>query len=87
METGVTPGDAHPTAWLAVSDTGAGIPADVLPKLSEPFFTTKPGHLGLGLAISRDIAAKHQGLLSLSNRPGGGAKAVLELPATGPEPA
>jgi signal transduction histidine kinase len=71
-------------ARLVVADSGSGIPADILPKLTEPFFTTKPGHMGLGLAISHEIAAKHGGKLALANRDGG-AVATLDLPAAPPE--
>ncbi len=87
VDTGIRTDGGKPIAWLAVSDTGGGIPRDVLPKLSEPFFTTKPGHLGLGLAISREIAARHHGLLTLTNRAEGGARAELALPAAEREPA
>lgn len=83
VETGVREAAGRTVAWLAVSDNGAGIPADVLPKLSEPFFTTKPGHLGLGLAIGHDIAQRHGGRLMLANREGRGAVATLELPMAG----
>ena len=72
----------HRTARLAVTDTGHGFPVDLLPKLTEPFFTTKPGHMGLGLAISHEIATRHGGHLVLANRDGErGAVATLALPA------
>jgi signal transduction histidine kinase len=46
-----------------------------------PFFTTKPGGSGIGLALSLQIAEAHGGSLSLTNRAGGnGAEAVLRLP-------
>jgi two-component system nitrogen regulation sensor histidine kinase NtrY len=53
--------------------------------VAEPFFTTKPGHLGLGLAISADVAQRHGGRVALENRGEGGARATLELPAAPPE--
>lgn len=66
-----TGGRAH----IRVADSGTGMPADVLERLFEPFFSTKlPGHgLGLGLAISADIVRDFGGTLRASNIPGGAA--------------
>lgn len=68
---------------LTVSDTGCGLPEDVLNRLFEPFFTTKGAGegLGLGLAISRDIVREFGGELVAENRPGGGARFIIVLPA------
>jgi two-component system C4-dicarboxylate transport sensor histidine kinase DctB len=67
---------------LSVSDTGCGMPEDVLNRLFEPFFTTKGAGegLGLGLAISRDIVRDFGGDLLAENRPGGGARFIIVLP-------
>jgi signal transduction histidine kinase len=45
-----------------------------------PFFTTKPGGSGIGLALSRQIAEAHGGSLTLANRAGPGCEALLRLP-------
>jgi two-component system sensor kinase FixL len=65
---------------LAVSDSGHGIPADKLPHLFEPFYTTKPGGLGLGLAISRTIVETHGGNIRAENNANGGATFYFTLP-------
>ncbi len=62
-----------------IRDEGAGIPNSA--NLFVPFFTTKPGGSGIGLALSRQIAEAHGGTLTLQNRqPGPGAEARLVLP-------
>jgi signal transduction histidine kinase len=59
---------------LEVIDTGTGIPADVLPRVFDPFFSTKDeGHgsgLGLGLAICKRIIDQHHGTLEIESAPG-----------------
>jgi signal transduction histidine kinase len=65
---------------LAVEDTGPGLGAHDVEMLFQPFFTTKPEGLGLGLSMSRKIVEKHDGHLMLMNRPEGGTKAVIRLP-------
>ncbi|MGH7266445.1 MAG: sensor histidine kinase [Candidatus Rokuibacteriota bacterium] len=67
-------------AVLEVRDTGPGIPPDVMPRLFEPFYTTKAQGTGLGLAISADIVRRLGGDLTARNRPEGGAVFRLTLP-------
>ena len=65
---------------IAVSDTGAGIPVDVGPRLFEQFFTTKPQGTGLGLSITRQIAEEHGGEVRWANRRDRGATFTIRLP-------
>jgi signal transduction histidine kinase len=65
---------------IGVSDTGAGIPVDVGPRLFEQFFTTKPQGTGLGLSITRQIAEEHGGEVRWANRPDRGATFTIRLP-------
>jgi signal transduction histidine kinase/iron only hydrogenase large subunit-like protein len=60
---------------VQVTDTGPGIPEDLLPKLFTPFVTTKPvgRGTGLGLSVCYGIVKMHGGSITASNRPGGGA--------------
>ncbi|HAV65085.1 MAG TPA: hypothetical protein DCY13_22280 [Verrucomicrobiales bacterium] len=64
---------------LAVRDNGAGV--GETGNLFVPFFTTKPGGSGIGLALCRQIAEAHEGLLALRNRADKrGAEAIVQLP-------
>lgn len=66
-----------------VIDTGGGLTREALDRAFEPFFTTKAkgAGTGLGLSISKQIVVAHRGVLSLANRPEGGAIARVRLPA------
>ena len=76
---------ATPTAQgvrIEVADSGPGFLPDVLPRVFEPWVTTKPvGHgTGLGLGIAREVVKAHGGQIEASNRPEGGALVTIELP-------
>jgi signal transduction histidine kinase len=58
---------------LSIKDTGPGIPANVLDKIFNPFFTTKETGTGLGLAIVHRIVEAHDGTITITNAPHGGA--------------
>lgn len=71
--------------WLSVSveDNGPGIPAEVLPQIFEAFVTSRldARGTGLGLAVAEGIVQQHGGTIEASNRPGGGARIEIRLPA------
>jgi signal transduction histidine kinase len=67
-------------AALDVCDNGPGISAGAIPKIFQPFFTTRPGGTGLGLAIVQKVVVSHNGLISGGNRPEGGAVFRLTFP-------
>ena len=66
---------------ISFVDGGPGFPPDAYDKLFEPFYTTKPQGLGLGLSISRSIILAHQGRLWGTSTPGHGASFFIVLPA------
>jgi two-component system NtrC family sensor kinase len=71
---------------IRVIDNGCGIPAENLPKLYDPFFTTRDvgGGTGQGLAIARSIVVdKHRGELSVASTVGQGAEFLVTLPIDG----
>jgi PAS domain S-box-containing protein len=67
---------------VKVQDEGVGIPPDVLPRIIDPFFTTKSksGGIGLGLSISSRIIKEHGGTLTFTSEPGRGTIAEITLP-------
>jgi C4-dicarboxylate-specific signal transduction histidine kinase len=65
---------------LQFTDTGTGIPPELIDPVGTPFVTSKPEGLGVGFSISRTIAQKHGGSLIIANMPSGGACVTLELP-------
>ncbi len=65
---------------LFFDDEGPGIPADIMEKLWDPFFTTKEKGTGLGLGIVKNIIEAHGGSIQIINRKPRGARVVIELP-------
>jgi C4-dicarboxylate-specific signal transduction histidine kinase len=74
--------DEEPAVALEVADTGTGIPAELLPRVIDPFFTTKEEGkgTGLGLAICRRIIDQHHGSLEIESRVGEGTTVRVILP-------
>jgi signal transduction histidine kinase len=79
--------DGDGTVRVEVRDEGCGIAQKDLPRVVEPFFTTKrdKGGTGLGLSVSDGIARRHGGRLEINSTPGKGTTAVLVLPAAAKE--
>jgi signal transduction histidine kinase len=63
-----------------ISDTGAGIPAENLSKIFEPYFSTKETGTGLGLAIVQKIVDVHNGTIDVESKVDDGTKFVVRLP-------
>lgn len=70
---------------VAISDTGVGIPAEHLPRIFDPFFSTKGvgKGTGLGLAISRRIVEDHHGTIEVASEAGRGTTVTIRLPTEG----
>lgn len=77
--------DAHGTTRMEVLDRGKGMSAEALGNAILPFYTTKEGGSGLGLALCREIVAAHGGSFALANRDGGGVVVGLSLPGKRPQ--
>ncbi|WP_295008326.1 ATP-binding protein [uncultured Dechloromonas sp.] len=67
-------------ARLSIADNGPGFPVELLPRIFEPYVTTKAKGTGLGLPIVRKIVDEHQGSIEISNAPEGGARIDIRLP-------
>jgi signal transduction histidine kinase len=71
---------------IEVADTGTGIAADILPRIFEPWVTTKPlgNGTGLGLSIARDVIARAGGTIAVTSTPGAGTVFTIDLPTAAP---
>jgi PAS domain S-box-containing protein len=78
-------GTSGDSVWASFQDDGPGIPAEVLPSIFDPFYTTKrPGRgTGLGLSICKAVMKEHNGSVEAANAPGGGAVFTVTLPMAG----
>ncbi len=70
-------------AWVQVtiSDEGCGIAAENLPRIFDPFFSTKPKGTGLGLSMVHSVITRHGGIIDVASQPGHGSSFVFYLPA------
>ena len=71
---------AGPAVSVTFADNGEGVPAELLDKIWDPFYTTKEKGTGLGLGIVKNIIKAHGGRTSIDNRPGGGATVTVTIP-------
>ncbi len=82
--TGGQGSDIHDSksAILSVTDNGKGIPKDIVDKIFQPFFTTKPTGegTGLGLSLSYDIVKAHGGTLKVESKPNEYTRFTIEIP-------
>jgi len=69
---------------LVVQDTGRGMPAELLPNIFKPFFTTKGQGTGLGLSLAKRIVEAHGGRIEVSSKPGTGTSFTICLPVEHP---
>jgi hypothetical protein len=72
---------ADGAAIVRVIDRGSGMTPDVLERIRKPYFTTKDGGSGLGIAIARGIIEQHGGTLDFESTRGRGTSAIVRLPA------
>jgi two-component system sensor kinase FixL len=68
---------------ISVTDTGPGVPEELAGNIFEPFVTTKPLGMGMGLSISRSIVESHGGNLWVATTAGSGAIFAFDLPLEG----
>jgi signal transduction histidine kinase len=89
LEVQTGPSETAGYVQVRISDTGPGIPPEVLPHIFEPFFTTKTEGegTGLGLSLAYGIVENHRGRIKAISEPGRGASFVVELPVKGPDAA
>lgn len=76
----ITTTRADDAATIIVHDSGPGLPADAIPRLFEPFFTTRQQGTGLGLYVCHQIITQHGGAIHADNHPAGGACFTITLP-------
>jgi signal transduction histidine kinase len=71
---------------ISIADTGCGIAREHLPRVLEPFFTTKPHGNGLGLSICRSVLWEIDGTLTIQSEPGNGTAIRVVIPQATPQP-
>jgi signal transduction histidine kinase len=66
--------------WIALEDTGMGVPKQMLQEIFQPFFSARPGGIGLGLSVVQRVIKQHQGSISVKSEVGEGSCFTLNLP-------
>ena len=74
--------DGRAFVQLTIADEGSGISPEDLDKLFDPYFTTKPGGTGLGLAVVHSVVSRHNGYITVDSVPGEGTTFRIYLPAS-----
>ena len=82
----VTVRAADDAVRIAIADTGCGIPRADLPRVLEPFFTTKPNGSGLGLSICRSVLWEVDGTITIQSESGNGTRVHVLIPQAGVKP-
>ena len=72
------------TVRIRVVDRGAGMTRQILERIRKPYFTTRSGGSGLGVAIARALVEQHDGRMLIESEPGKGTTVTIELPTAGP---
>jgi PAS domain S-box-containing protein len=80
VQTAVVDQDGGNAVSIAITDEGLGIPRENIPRLFDPYFTTRPEGTGLGLAIAERIATDHGGNILVDSKPGRGTTMTIVLP-------
>jgi signal transduction histidine kinase/ActR/RegA family two-component response regulator len=78
--------DSEPWVRITIRDEGMGIAPDTLRRIFDPYFSTKPGGSGLGLATAYAIVSKHGGVISARSTPAVGTEFTIDLPASSANP-
>ena len=81
-ELGITTRFDQERVYIIITDTGKGIPPDILHKIFEPYFTTKPNGSGLGLTMTYKVIKEHGGDIQVHAEDGSGTRFTLILPIT-----
>jgi len=79
------PGNKKQQIQISIKDTGSGIPRELIPRLFDPFVTTKPEGTGLGLAITARIIHEHRGRIKVESEVNKGTTFKITLPLVKPE--
>lgn len=77
----VSASEENSIVTLAVADTGSGIPADVVDRIFDPFFSTKTHRFGMGLPMIKQIVSEHMGKIEVKSEAGKGTTFILRFPA------
>jgi signal transduction histidine kinase len=66
---------------LTIEDSGQGIPAELVPRIFDLYYTTKPDGTGIGLAVTQQIVTAHGGTIEVASAPGEGTRMAIRIPA------